>query len=121
VCRVTAAAIASLNGLAASQQTFGTLEIPPCESTTARIGMTPHQRSSGGEERLDRFTTTGGKYLCQLLVAGAAALVRSARRKPEPVDPRLVALLARKPARIASAIMARGSVFARGHAPMLAA
>ena len=49
------------------------------------------------------------------------------------VDPRFVALLARKPARVASvaiankmariawAVMARGGVFERGHAPMLAA
>ena len=63
---------------------------------------------------------------------GATALVRYVKEKPDTVDPRFVALLARKPARVASvaiankmariawAVMARGGVFERGHAPMLA-
>ena len=63
---------------------------------------------------------------------GATALVRYAKQKPSTVDPRFVALLARKPARVASvaiankmariawAVMVRGGVFERGHAPMLA-
>lgn len=99
----------------------------------AWLGLTPRQRSSGGKERLGRITKMGDNYLRQLLVVGATALVRSARSKPETVDPRFVALLARKPARVASvaiankmariawAIMARGGVFERGHAPILAA
>jgi transposase len=74
----------------------------------------------------------GDTYLRQLFVVGATSMIRSARGKPETVDPRLVALLARKPARVASVaiankmariawvIMARGGVFERGHAPMLA-
>jgi transposase len=99
----------------------------------AWLGLTPRQRSSGGKERLGRITKMGDTYLRQLLVVGATALIRSARSKPETVDPRFVALVARKPARVASvaiankmariawAIMARGGVFERGHAPMLAA
>ena len=75
----------------------------------------------------------GDAYLRQLLVTGATALIRYAKSKPEAVDPRFVALLARKPARVASvaiankmariawAILARGGVFERGHTPMLAA
>ena len=55
------------------------------------------------------------------------------KQKPNTVDPRFVALLARKPARVASvaiankmariawAVMSRGGVFERGHAPILAA
>ena len=99
----------------------------------AWLGLTPRQSSSGGKERLGRITKMGDKYLRQLLIVGATALVRYAREKPDTVDPRFVALLARKPARVASvaiankmariawAIMARGGVFERGHAPMLAA
>ncbi|OHC96458.1 MAG: hypothetical protein A3H25_17355 [Sphingomonadales bacterium RIFCSPLOWO2_12_FULL_63_15] len=64
------------------------------------------------------------------------ALLLAIRYDPSDVklvDPRFVALLARKPARVASvaiankmariawAVMARGGVFERGHAPMLAA
>lgn len=99
----------------------------------AWLGLTPRQSSSGGKERLGRITKMGDKYLRQLLIIGATALVRYAREKPDTVDPRFIALLARKPARVASvaiankmariawAIMARGGVFERGHAPMLAA
>jgi transposase len=99
----------------------------------AWLGLTPRQSSSGGKERLGRITKMGDKYLRQLLIVGATALVRYAREKPSTVDPRFVALLARKPARVASvaiankmariawAVMARGGVFERGHAPMLAA
>jgi transposase len=99
----------------------------------AWLGLTPRQSSSGGKERLGRITKMGDKYLRQLLIVGATALVRYAKEKPDTVDPRFVALLARKPARVASvaiankmariawAVMARGGVFERGHAPMLAA
>jgi len=99
----------------------------------AWLGLTPRQSSSGGKERLGRITKMGDRYLRQLLVVGATALVRYAKEKPGTVDPRFVALLARKPARVASvaiankmariawAVMARGGTFERGHAPMLAA
>ncbi len=110
----------------------------PSQFTSGRqfaawLGLTPRQSSSGGKERLGRITKMGDKYLRQLLIVGATALVRYAREKPDTVDPRFIALLARKPARVASvaiankmariawAIMARGGVFERGHAPMLAA
>ena len=73
------------------------------------------------------------RTLRQLLIVGATALVRYAKEKRGTVDPRFIALLARKPARVASvaiankmariawAVMARGGVFERGHAPILAA
>jgi transposase len=99
----------------------------------AWLGLTPRQSSSGGKERLGRVTKMGDKYLRQLLVVGATSLVRRAKDKPEAVDPRFVALLARKPARVATiamankmariawAVMVRGVTFQPGHAPMLAA
>jgi transposase len=65
----------------------------------AWLGLTPRQSSSGGKERLGRITKMGDRYLRQLLVVGATALVRYAKQKPGTVDPRFVALLARKPAR----------------------
>ncbi len=44
--------------------------------------------------------------LRQLLVTGTIALIRYAKSKPDAVDPRFVALLARKPARLASIAIA---------------
>ena len=99
----------------------------------AWLGLTPLQKSSGGKERLGRITKMGDKYLRKLLVIGATALIRRAKHKPETVDPRLIALLEKKPARVASvamankmariawAIMTRGQVYQAHHAPMLAA
>jgi transposase len=99
----------------------------------AWLGLTPSQNSSGGKDRLGRITKMGDRYLRKLLVIGATSLIRRARHKPEAVDPRLLALLARKPARLASvamankmarvvwAIMARGETYQARHAPNLAA
>jgi transposase len=99
----------------------------------AWLGLTPLQKSSGGKERLGRITKMGDKYLRKLLVIGATSLIRRAKHKPETVDPRLVALLEKKPARVASVamankmariawtIMTRGQVYQAHHAPMLAA
>lgn len=72
----------------------------------AWLGLTPRQNSSGGKERLGRITKMGDKYLRQLLVIGATSLVRRAKDKPEAVDPRIFALLTRKPARLASVAIA---------------
>jgi len=99
----------------------------------AWLGLTPLQDSSGGKEKLGRITKMGDKYLRKLLVVGATSLVRRARQKPETMDPRFVALLARKPvrvatvamankmARIAWAVMTRGEVYKTSHVPALAA
>lgn len=98
----------------------------------AWLGLTPLQSSSGGKDRLGRITKMGDKYLRKLLVVGATSLVRRARHKPDTADQRLVALLARKPVRVATvamankmariiwAVMLRGEVYQRAHAPMLA-
>jgi transposase len=99
----------------------------------AWLELTPRQNSRGVKERLGRISKMGDKHLRQLLVMGATSLVRRAKDKPEAVDPRFVALLARKPARVASvamankmariawAVMARGDVFRPGQVPVLAA
>ena len=98
----------------------------------AWLGLTPLQKSSGGKERLGRISKMGDKYLRKLLIVGMTSLVRRARHKPETVDPRLAALLARKPVRVATvamankaarvvwAIMTRGDTYRAGHLPMLA-
>ncbi|WP_332017537.1 IS110 family transposase [Devosia ureilytica] len=99
----------------------------------AWLGLTPSQNSSGGKDRLGRITKMGDRYLRKLLVIGATSLVRRAKYKPESADPHLLALLARKPARVASvamanktarvvwAVMARGEVYQTRHTPSLAA
>lgn len=75
----------------------------------------------------------GDRYLRKLLVVGMTAVVRHARNKPETIDPHLLALLARKPARLVTvalanktariiwAVMVRGEIYRECHAPALAA
>lgn len=89
----------------------------------ASLGLTPLQNSSGGKERMGRISRMGDRYLRRLLVIGMTSLVRRARAKPNSVDPRIAAMLARKPARVVTvaaanrtarvawAIMARGGTY----------
>ena len=46
----------------------------------AWIGLVPKQNSSGGKERLGGITKQGDRYLRQMLVVGALAVVRYAVR-----------------------------------------
>lgn len=89
----------------------------------ASLGLTPLQNSSGGKERMGRISRMGDRYLRRLLVVGMTSLIRRARTAPGSVDPRIVAMLARKPARVVTvaaanrtarvawSIMARGGVY----------
>ncbi len=76
-----------------------------------------------GKERLGRISRMGDRYLRRLLVVGMTSLIRRAKTTPTSVDPRLPALLQRKPvrvvtvaaanrtARVAWAIMTRGGTY----------
>jgi transposase len=65
----------------------------------ASLGLDPLQNCSR-PERMGRISRMGDRYLRRLLVVGMTSLVRRARVKPASVDPRLSAMLARKPARL---------------------
>jgi transposase len=66
----------------------------------ASLGLTPLQNSSGGKERMGRISKMGDRYLRRLLVVGMTSLVRRARTAPASVDPRIPAMLERRPARV---------------------
>lgn len=66
----------------------------------ASLGLTPLQNSSGGKERMGRISRMGDRYLRRLLVVGMTSLVRRARSAPASVDPRICAMLERRPARV---------------------
>lgn len=95
----------------------------------AWIGLVPRQNSSGGKERLGGISKQGDRYLRRLLVVGASAVLKQARRHPDK-HPWLIELLARRPAkvaivalankmaRIAWAVLTRGEIY---RAPVLAA
>ena len=91
-------------------------------SLAAWIGLVPRQHSTGGKERLGRISKQGNRHLRWLLVAGAMAVIRYARRHGtkrlwlvrlmgrRPVKVAAVAL-ANKIARMAWAMMVRGERF----------
>lgn len=71
----------------------------------AWIGLVPKQNSSGGKERLGGITKQGDRYLRQLLVVGALAVVRYAQRHGTR-RPWLVRLLERRPTKVATVALA---------------
>jgi transposase len=72
----------------------------------AWLGLVPRQNSSGGKERLGRITKKGDPYLRRLLVVGAHAVLRYARRKPTRTGLWASALLARRPYKLAAVALA---------------
>ena len=46
----------------------------------AWVGLVPKQNSSGGKERLGSISRAGNRYLRQMLVVGAMAVIRHAER-----------------------------------------
>lgn len=89
----------------------------------AWLGLTPRPYSSGGKERLGGISKQGDSYLRRLLVVGATAIMRRARKDAgqQPWAGQLAArkpaniatmALANKTARIAWAVMARKEVYA---------
>ena len=88
----------------------------------ASLGLTPRAHSSGGKERLGRISRQSNATLRSLLVLGATARLRYAKRAPAGTDwpTRLLArrpfkvaavALANKMARIAWALLAKGGTY----------
>jgi transposase len=71
----------------------------------AWIGLVPRQNSSGGKERLGSITKQGNRYLRQMLVVGALAVIRYAERHGTR-RPWLVKLMARRTTKIAAVALA---------------
>jgi transposase len=71
----------------------------------AWIGLVPKQNSSGGKARLGGITKQGNRYLRQLLVVGALAVIRYAQRHGSR-RPWLVQLMARRTTKIAAVALA---------------
>ena len=71
----------------------------------AWIGLVPKQNSSGGKERLGGITKQGNRYLRQMLVVGALAVIRYAQRHGTR-RPWLVQLMARRPTKVAAVALA---------------
>lgn len=96
----------------------------------AWLGLTPLQRSTGGKQKLGQISKMGERTLRRLLIIGASAVVKLARRRGASQGRWLERMLARKPpmlvavplankmARTVWALMVNGGVY---KAPVAAA
>jgi transposase len=72
----------------------------------AWIGLTPKDHSTAGKTRLGKITRAGDERLRSVLVAGATAVIRQAMQGRGHPSPWLVALLKRKPPKLAAVALA---------------
>jgi transposase len=72
----------------------------------AWLGLTPKDHSTAGKTRLGRITRAGDETLRRLLVAGATAVIRQARLARGTHSRWLLALLRRKPPKLAAVALA---------------
>jgi transposase len=95
----------------------------------AWLGLTPRQRSTGGQQKLGSITKMGERTLRRLLTIGASAVIKQAAIRGAPAGSWLDQMLARKPkmlvivalanknARIVWALLAKGEVYRAPGAP----
>jgi transposase len=72
----------------------------------AWLGLTPKDHSTGGKTRLGKITRAGDEMLRSVLVSGATSVIQQAQKARGRAAPWLVALLARKPPKLAAVALA---------------
>jgi len=72
----------------------------------AWLGLTPKDHSTAGKTRLGKITRAGDERLRSVLVAGATAVIQQATHGRGHPSPWLVALLKRKPPKLAAVALA---------------
>ena len=72
----------------------------------AWLGLVPKQHSSGGKERIGAISKMGDRYVRNLLVVGATAVVRYTKRNATAMSVWASRLLERKPARLVTVALA---------------
>jgi len=75
-------------------------------SFAAWIGLVPKQHTTGGKDRLGSITKQGNRYLRWLLVVGAMAVIRYARKHGTQKRPWLGRLMERRPTKVAAVALA---------------
>jgi transposase len=75
-------------------------------SLAAWIGLVPKQHSSGGKDKLGSITKQGNRYLRWLLVVGAMAVIRYARKHGAERRPWLARIMERRPTKVAAVALA---------------
>jgi transposase len=68
--------------------------------------LVPKQNSSGGKEKLGSISKAGNRYLRQLLVLGALAVIKRAKLLGPARHPWLVGLMERRQSKVAAVALA---------------
>jgi len=71
----------------------------------ASVGLVPREDSTGGKTKLGPISKRGDRYVRRILVVGAHAVLRYAKRNPQKY-PWLTELLARRPFRVVAVALA---------------
>lgn len=87
------------------------LRVEPGQFRSARhfaacLGLVPRQCSTAGRQRLGGISRAGDERLRQLLVVGATAVIQHAKPGRRTASPWLLALLGRKPRKLAAVALA---------------
>jgi transposase len=107
----TARRLATIPGIGAVSATALEGLVPDPQGFTsgrhfaAWLGLTPQPHSSGGKERLGHISKQGNPMLRRLLVLGATARLRHAKRDPHSTE-WAARLLARRPFKVAAVALA---------------
>ena len=72
----------------------------------AWLGLTPRENSSGGKQALGAITKKGNRYIRKQLVLGATSLLNVVGKRQGALRDWIVALLAKKPARLVTVALA---------------
>src|SRR5512136_2616390 len=72
----------------------------------AWIGLVPKQYTTGGKDKLGSITKQGNRYLRWLLVTGAMAVIRYAKKHGTERRPWLARLMERRPTKVAAVALA---------------
>src|ERR1700736_1146207 len=75
-------------------------------SLAAWIGLVPKQHTTGGKDKLGSITKQGNRYLRWLLIVGAMAVIRYARKHGTQKRPWLGRLMERRPTKVAAVALA---------------
>jgi transposase len=73
---------------------------------SAWIGLVPKQNSSGGKEKLGGISKAENRYLRQLLVVGALAVIKRAKLLGHTRHPWLVNLMERRSSKVVAVALA---------------
>ena len=82
------------------------MRVPVRAALCGLARLTPKDHSTAGKTRLGKITRAGDEMLRSLLVAGATAVIQQVRRGRGHASPWLIALLKRKPPKLAAVALA---------------